>query len=213
MTLLKRWAIALLLLSVSFQVLALEVLVTTAKGEPLANTVVWATPNDSKEIVQWPAMHYVMDQVDRQFNPHILPVPKGASVSFTNSDPILHHVYSFSPARTFELKLYKSNEREPVVFNQTGIVDVGCNIHDWMLAYIVVVDTPYFSITNAEGVARLDLPESDYTLSLWHDRFSRIGEPESQPLHYRDQSRLEVRVNQPLAAAMQPFNTDKFDDY
>src|SRR5690606_3582709 len=108
---LRRWALALLVLPISYHSWALEVIVTTASGEPLSNTVVWATPDDPNVIEQWPTMHYFMDQVDRQFNPHILPVPKGASVSFTNSDTILHHVYSFSAVRTFELKLYKSNER------------------------------------------------------------------------------------------------------
>lgn len=191
----------------------MEVLVTTADGEPLVNAVVWATPEDDTGIEQWPEMHYVMDQQDRQFKPHILPVPKGASVSFTNSDTILHHVYSFSAAKTFELKLYKSNEREPVVFDHTGVVDVGCNIHDWMLAYIVVVDTPYFSITDAEGVARFELPNGDYTLSLWHERFSHIGKPENQDLQYRGQSPLSVRIKQPLVAPMPAFDTDEFDDY
>ncbi|HEY7886116.1 MAG TPA: methylamine utilization protein [Cellvibrionaceae bacterium] len=209
----RRWALVLLVLPTSYHTQALDVTVTTASGERLSHTVVWATPDDPKVIEHWPTMHYFMDQVNRQFKPHILPIPKGASVSFTNSDTILHHVYSFSPAKTFELKLYKSNEREPVVFNHAGIVNVGCNIHDWMLAYIVVVDTPYFSITDTQGMAQLSLPEGVYTLSIWHERFSRLGEPESQKLTYHGQSQLQVKIKQALAAPLPLFHTDEFDDY
>ena len=78
----------------------------------------------------------IMNQIDKQFAPHVLVVQSGTDISFPNADNLFHHVYSFSPTKQFELKLYKEFTAEPLRFEQAGIVDIGCNIHDWMLGYI-----------------------------------------------------------------------------
>jgi hypothetical protein len=110
----------------------------------------------------------IVDQVNREFLPYVTAVQTGTAVSFPNKDNIRHHVYSFSPAKTFELRLYSGTPSKPVVFDKPGAVVLGCNIHDWMLAYIYVVDTPHFSKT-AKGGARLDgLPAAEYELRVWH---------------------------------------------
>ena len=113
---------------------------------------------------------FKMDQVNQQFKPHLLIVPTGAKVHFPNSDSIKHHVFSFSPAKTFEIKLYKGRPPSPLTFEQAGIAELGCNIHDWMLGYILVVDTPYFAISDAQGSVSLDLPEGNHSMYLWHPR-------------------------------------------
>ncbi len=113
-------------------------------------------------------------QVNRQFEPSVLPVQKGTMVSFPNKDTIKHHVYSFSPAKMFELKLYDGSTAQPVVFDKIGVVAIGCNIHDWMRAYIYVVDTPLFCKTDENGKGTiLDIPAGRYLAKVWHPRRPR----------------------------------------
>ena len=102
----------------------------------------------------------------------------GTSVMFPNSDNIRHHVYSFSPAKKFELPLYSGVPAEPVVFDKVGFVTLGCNIHDWMIAYVAVLPTPYFQVTRQDGRAVLkDLPAGQYTVQVWHPALK--GQPEA----------------------------------
>ncbi|OUS31951.1 hypothetical protein A9Q99_02150 [Gammaproteobacteria bacterium 45_16_T64] len=112
-----------------------------------------------------------LSQKDKQFTPFVLPIQRGTSIVFPNYDDIQHHVYSFSGIKKFELKLSKDSKANPITFEKPGIVPVGCNIHDWMLAYIYVVDTPYFSTTNSNGSATLSLPsDGEYLIKIWHPR-------------------------------------------
>ena len=112
----------------------------------------------------------VMDQRDSSFVPGVLPVQVGTSVSFPNSDLIQHQVYSFSKPKPFELPLYAGTPSDPVRFDRPGVVVVGCNIHDWMIGYIVVLDTPHFGKTDAKGQVALSLPAGEYRLRVWHSR-------------------------------------------
>ena len=110
-----------------------------------------------------------MDQKNRMFVPHVLPIQTGTAVTFPNSDDIHHQVYSFSAAKSFQLPLYKGTPARPVVFDRAGVVTLGCNIHDRMSAYIVVVDTPYFALGNRNGRAELDnLSEGKYLVHVWY---------------------------------------------
>lgn len=112
-----------------------------------------------------------IEQHDREFVPYLTIVQKGTSVEFPNRDPVKHHIYSFSPAKIFEIKLYAGKPASPVVFDKTGEVVLGCNIHDWMAAYVLVVDTPWFAKTGADGTARIArAPAGAYRLHLWHPR-------------------------------------------
>jgi plastocyanin len=151
--------------------------VVDEQGHALERVAVYALPNAptlaGATIAAAPtgASSVAMDQQDNAFVPHILVVQKGASVIFPNHDNVSHHVYSFSPAKTFELGLYKGNTHAPVLFEQAGLVVLGCNIHDGMLGYILVVDTPYFGTTDERGSVKLDgLPEGSYTVHLWTPR-------------------------------------------
>ncbi|MEW6037996.1 MAG: methylamine utilization protein [Pseudomonadota bacterium] len=149
-----------------------------ADGTPVAGTVITLTPRSARppagSIGQKTA---VVDQKGREFLPHVLAVGVGTDVKFPNSDRIHHHVYSFSPAKRFEIKLYKGTPAEPVRFDRTGVVVLGCNIHDWMVGYVFVTAAPYFATTDDAGVWSLDLPAGDYTLDLWHPDLERIQEP------------------------------------
>lgn len=146
-----------------------------------------------------------MDQVNSQFVPAVLAVRTGTSVRFPNNDQIRHQVYSFSPAKRFELPLFQGTTAAPVRFDQAGLVTVGCNIHDWMLAYIVVLDTPYFGKTGSDGRVQIDAPAGSYTLQVWHPRIQ--GEATSQALAVgREplQRRVLLQTTGPAPAAPPP---------
>ena len=109
-----------------------------------------------------------IDQVHKRFVPHVLAVQTGTSITFPNSDNVRHQVYSFSEAKRFELKLYAGKPANPIVMDHPGLVVLGCNIHDWMRAYVYVLDTRFFALTNANGHAKIDVPPGDYTVKIWH---------------------------------------------
>lgn len=112
---------------------------------------------------------FTVDQKDIQFHPFVLMVPVGTEVSFPNLDPVRHHVYSFSPAKTFELKLYAKEQNRAVRFDKPGIVALGCNIHDQMAAFINVVDTAYALKTDTTGNAVFNLPAGTVArVDVWH---------------------------------------------
>jgi plastocyanin len=116
-----------------------------------------------------PGTMAVVDQVNKTFVPGVLPIVVGTTVRFPNHDQIRHHVYSFSPTKTFELPLYKGEDAPPVLFDKVGIVKIACNIHDWMSGIILVLPSPHFAVTDADGKFVLeDMPNGTYTLVAWH---------------------------------------------
>jgi plastocyanin len=118
-----------------------------------------------------PAAREIVDQIGQEFVPYVKPILVGTSVFFPNKDNIRHQVYSFSPAKQFELPLYAGTPAKPVVFDKPGVVVLGCNIHDWMIGYIYVSESPYFAKTGADGKAGLlDLPALSYRVRVWHPR-------------------------------------------
>jgi len=97
---------------------------------------------------------------------------------------VRHHVYSFSPAKTFELKLYTGTPSAPVVFDKAGIAVIGCNIHDRMTAWVVVVDTPFHARSAANGTARLEgVAPGSYRLRAWHAALPTDAAPPSVPVN------------------------------
>ncbi|HEY1091805.1 MAG TPA: methylamine utilization protein [Burkholderiaceae bacterium] len=163
----KFIATASLLLAASLaQAVPWTVLVRNAAGAPLVDAVV------AVEVRGRPAKtssaKAEMGQRERQFAPQLLVVQTGTAVNFPNFDTVRHHVYSFSPIKVFETKLYSGTPSEPIVFDKPGVATLGCNIHDRMSAHIIVVDTPLFARTDARGVATFDLPAGEHAIKAWH---------------------------------------------
>lgn len=160
-----------------------QVDVADAEGRPLADAVVFLESSEARKLAK-PLPEVEMAQEGRQFVPAVLVVPTGTSVSFPNRDKVRHHVYSFSPAKKFELKLYSGTPSNPVVFDQQGVVVLGCNIHDRMVGWVVVVDTPFFGRTAAAtGRVQIDnVPPGRYTLRTWHARMPVGAAALEQPL-------------------------------
>ena len=111
-----------------------------------------------------------MAQRDKQFVPKLVVIQTGSAVNFPNFDTVRHHVYSFSSAKQFEIKLYTGRPSAPVTFDKAGTATLGCNIHDNMLGHIHVVDTPYFGVTDAQGKVDIDLPAGDHRVRIWHPK-------------------------------------------
>ncbi len=174
------------------------------------NVVVWLAPEQASGVNINKSL-FTMTQKNRQFTPHILVVEKNSQVEFPNADSIMHHVYSFSKSKTFELKLYREQPQNPITFEQTGVVELGCNIHDWMLGYIVVVDSPYYAITNEQGVASFDIQNGAYKLNVWHEGFRDISNIESQEVVITN-NKLSYQLKQKLTLPIR-VEVDEFDDY
>lgn len=139
--------------------------VVDQKGKPVEEAVVWA-PGVGKP----KAVEKTIFQKYRQYFPEVTVISVGSTVRFPNRDTVQHHVYSFSPAKTFDIPLYIGDAPKPVKFEKAGVVTLGCNIHDWMSAYVLVLDTTAFTQTNAEGEAVLKDISKGTTLQVWHPR-------------------------------------------
>ena len=157
----------LTMLSIS---LAYNVHVVDKSGAPIQDAYVELIPKKEPATVQ-PKDKVIIDQVDKEFVPMVSAVPVGTTVFFPNSDNIQHQIYSFSSAKNFDLPLYGSNDVNSIVFDNVGVVSMGCNIHDWMLAYVYIYESVYFKSTNSEGLAIFDdIPDAEYTLRVWSPR-------------------------------------------
>ena len=147
----------------------LHIAVQDASGAPVPSAVVYllgAAPQKADK-----ADDVIIDQQDSQFLPQISVIQTGTEVEFPNNDSVSHHVYSFARPNTFELPLYKGETRPRIRFDYPGIVTLGCNIHDSMLGYLVVVDTPYFGITDADGMLVIEKPVAgSYSSFVWSPR-------------------------------------------
>src|ERR1700722_3890997 len=140
--------------------------VTTRSGAAAEDTVVVFDPLDAAPAPSHDAA--VIDQINKRCVPRVSVVRTGTTITFPNSDHIRHQVYSFSRAKTFDLKLYAGSPKTPVEFDRPGLVVLGCNIHDTMVAFVGVVDSPYFAKTSPSGNATLTLPAGRYRLRAWH---------------------------------------------
>lgn len=191
------------------------------EGKGLAEVVVSATaktPNLKLPAAKLKPVTLRLDQKSKEFIPHILPIKTGTAVFFPNSDDIQHHVYSFSPAKRFEIKLYKGTPAQPILFDQPGIAALGCNIHDWMLGFVYVTDTPYFTKTDHAGRWSIDLPTGDYQLSVWHPDAANpeqlpheyVHVPTSQALHHSIALNIKRQSGKPPATLQLEGYADGF---
>ncbi|HZT02092.1 MAG TPA: hypothetical protein VFA39_07510 [Steroidobacteraceae bacterium] len=181
---------------------SLAISIQLADGKPLADAVITVQPVGRKLPAPAP-IHAAMDQMNRMFVPEVLVVPVGSAVSFPNSDSVSHQIYSFSPAKRFQLPLYRGKPYAPVIFDHAGIVILGCNIHDWMIAYIDVTDAPFYGTTNAQGAWSAQLPAGHYQITVWHPRMR-----EQTPTLVRelaidsgDRATLTLQLTKPLRPA------------
>jgi plastocyanin len=161
-------ALALASVSVMAAAAAVQVQVVGRHGQALGDAVVFLEPVAGK-MLPVPALGIEIAQEGRQFVPLVTVVPVGTAVRFPNRDRVKHHVYSFSSAKKFEIALYSGKPSNPIEFDQPGLVVLGCNIHDTMVGWVLVSDTPWFGKTPANGQVRWsEVPTGAYRLRTWH---------------------------------------------
>lgn len=154
-----------------FALADISIQITDSQGKPLSNAVVFLKSPNLLASAK-PLKKAEIAQVNRTFTPDVQVVTLGTAVDFPNRDDVRHHVYSFSPAKTFELKLYTGKPEAPIVFDEIGIIELGCNIHDSMLGWVLVNNTPLFSTTDASGYVHFDVaPSEEYSVDVWHRNF------------------------------------------
>jgi hypothetical protein len=167
--------------------------VTDQQGRPVADAVLVAVPVDGNMPPPQRPRDGSIDQVDKEFFPRVTIVPVGASVTFPNHDDVRHQVYSFSPAKRFELPLYAGVPAQPVVFDKPGVVVLGCNIHDWMVGYVYVSESPFFAKTGKDGKAVLaDLPARAYVLRVWHPQLEMSEDATHKTIDVSRDRRVEA---------------------
>ena len=161
---------------------SLRVQVLDSAGKPLEGAVVSLVSDAARRAVR-PLPEQEISQENKQFVPAVRVVTVGTLVRFPNRDSVRHHVYSFSPAKKFEIKLYAGTPAATVRFDQPGVVVLGCNIHDQMVGWVVVLDTPYFAQTDAQGQALLEgMPAGAHQLRAWHARLPVDVTPPQQAI-------------------------------
>lgn len=191
-------SLAFLGLSVGTQAADLRIALQDAEtGMPLDDAVVEVLLPDDQQAAHTTAGEFSVDQIDKEFVANVTVVTRGSGVRFPNSDDILHHVYSFSPAKVFELPLYGNGQNVDYqqMFDVAGVVEIGCNIHDWMLGYIYVAQTNLAVKTDAQGQALITgIPAGAYSVRIWHSR-APAGSPElEQVLVFDDATPTTLRM-------------------
>jgi plastocyanin len=176
------------------------VAVQTSDGRPLAGAVLTVHSSTGSDHPGVP-VNALMDQVNRAFVPDLLVVPTGSTVEFPNSDSVSHQIYSFSAARKFQLPLYRGKPYPPVVFDHAGLVTLGCNIHDSMLAYVLVTDAPYFGRSDITGSWSVEVPRGTYRVTVWHPRM-QAGSELQREMMIGDGDRAALTIR--LAKALEP---------
>src|SRR5256885_11577929 len=178
----------------------LAVRVVDSSGRPVRDAVVTLYPSAGARAPH-PGGRYVVAQQNLQFHPFLTIIPVGADVSFPNLDPTKHHVYSFSQAKRFELKLFARDQSRTVHFDKAGIVALGCNIHDQMSAFIFVTDTAWTARTNAQGIASFaDAPSAPARVAVWHPYLRAPGGQVEQAMAATQRNMsFQVRLRPPPA--------------
>jgi plastocyanin len=180
----------------------LTVRVSDASGKPVRDAVVTLYPAGNAARAPHGGGRFVVSQQNLQFHPFLTVVPVGADVSFPNLDPTKHHVYSFSAAKKFELKLFAKDQSRTVHFDRSGVVALGCNIHDQMSAFIVVTDSRWTARTNAQGLASFaDAPNGAGRVVVWHPYLRAPGGELQQIVGPAQRAAtFQVRLRPPPAA-------------
>jgi plastocyanin len=215
--LVQRFAAVLLCLNVCGAAWSsdLQVRVLQQDGKPLRGAVVTVHSIASTASAAAP-LKAVMDQINLAFAPDLIVIPVGSTVNFINSDKVSHEVYSFSSAHNFRLGLYRGNGHPPELFDRPGLVTLGCNIHDAMLAYILVTDAPYYGITGADGTwTQADVSRGKYRIEVWSPRLPGATQMLLQEIAVSagEHAHTEVRADRALRPAQLQTRPHSWDAY
>lgn len=205
--------VSLLGLTVPASAADLTVTITDQDGKPVENAVVSVTPKFDMSVMPDVTVKAEMRQQGTMFAPFVLPVSVGTTVSFPNFDEFRHQVYSFSKPKRFELRLYGQDESKTILFDQPGVVALGCNIHDNMLAYVYVSAAPIVVATDETGSVTLAAMQAgDYDLSFWHPDLASGGEGSGQTVSVADGTVTNASIKlRSIRSAQQPPSDEEYN--
>lgn len=184
-----------------------DIEVNDRAGHPLGETVITLESVEAEAARAAAPTSAVVDQIHQQFVPGVIAVRTGTAISFPNSDTVSHQVYSFSPAKRFELGLYRGVPRDPVVFDKPGIVVLGCNIHDNMIGYVYVTDAQYFGTTTDSGHWIAAVAPGKYRVHVWSPRFSKQDNDSERELSVGNESQSSLKIK--LAGAVRAAGAEQ----
>jgi hypothetical protein len=206
----KRFILVLAALPVLARAEPLQVRVVDVEGNPVGNVVVYLQNHQTAAMPREPH-NYEIEQRDKKFAPYVSVVRQQEHIVFTNHDDITHHVYSFNAPARFDFRLQPGESNNVMDFTEPGVIAMGCNIHDWMSGYVMVVDTPFYSLTNEDGLATFaNVPTNEYHLKAWHPQMAK-DELAEQHLVMPVNAQIKLQLTQPMAPIPSQKSLDDFD--
>ena len=204
--------LSLLALSATLQAneITLRIALAAPDKQPVDDVVVYLEPLDGQPL---PVVQHQLQisQRDKAFAPYIAVAQRGQSVLFTNQDDITHHIYSATGDNKFSFKI-KAGEQHSTPLAHAGEIAMGCNVHDWMSGYLLMVDTPYFDKTAADGQAVFSIAEPGrYQVRLWHPQLHQNDKKLTRVLNLKDNQSITLALSQPLADIPVQQNDDDFE--
>jgi plastocyanin len=202
--------ILLVALPVLGQAEPLQVHITDVDGNSVSNVVVYLQNHETAAMPQAHHNHEI-EQRDKMFAPYVSVVRQHEAVVFTNHDDITHHVYSFNAPARFDFRLQRDASNSVTEFAEPGVIAMGCNIHDWMSGYVMVVDTPFYTVTDEQGIAMFaDVPASEYQLVAWHPQMAK-DEVADRHVVIAAASAINLQFTRPMAPIPSQKSQDDFD--
>lgn len=189
-----------------------NVSIVSVDNKPLAQLVVYLLPLDEQQLQDVKSTPLVIYQAKKRFIPYISVVAKGATVSFSNSDTITHHIYSASANNRFSFRVKSGDKKTIEPLSVSGKILMGCNIHDWMSGYILVVDSPLYSLTNVDGQTTIKVPEGGrYQLIVWHPQLMEPEQKISRQIIVSKDLNIQLQLSQIMAKMPDQVNAESFD--
>ncbi|PCJ48102.1 MAG: hypothetical protein COA74_09530 [Gammaproteobacteria bacterium] len=199
---------------VTFAVQAVEISVklTDIDKKPVADLVVYLVPLEEQNLENLTPTSLMINQTDKKFNPYISVILKGMPVIFNNEDDITHQVYSTSTSNRFSFRIKSERTKSIEPLKNTGKILMGCNIHDWMSGYLLVLNTPLYTKTDHQGVAKFDVKQTGrYTLSVWHPQLLAENQTISQNINIQSSDIYNISLSNKLADIPNQENPESFD--
>ncbi len=189
----------------------LQIMVQDSSGKPASNIVVVVIPKSIKAEKRQERL--TISQIDKAFSPYMTVMQTGQPLEFSNSDDITHHIFSASRTQNFSFKIRKGQRYSAITFDSPTSISMGCNIHDWMSGHILIVDTPYFILTNKDGIASIIVDElGEATIKTWHPQMNKTDiDTRKQILLPVDNMKLKIKLKQSLGEIPDQMSGDNFD--
>ncbi|WP_394199825.1 hypothetical protein [Shewanella waksmanii] len=198
----------------SCSAVAQTITVTNTAGKAMPGMVVYLiNEHTSTALVNTPSKDPIeIHQYNKQFTPYVTVIQKGYQLQFVNDDDITHHIYSASGPKRFSFKLKQDDTQKQMLFDEAGHISMGCNIHDWMSGHVLVVDTPYFAVTNPQGQAELDgVPKGQYQMVIWHPQLMTTDNSVTETLSLPSKAAVAITIAAEMADIPTQQSLDDFE--